>query len=155
MKLLEIQTNKMELKMTKIFAFITAAVLALTLTACGDDENAPEKTAQEWVENLYEADIDDAMELINFNADKDNLEAQKNMVKGKLQGSLPEQKKMIEEQAGGVKSIVVKEVSIDKDNANKATAKVEVTTNKEYKGSLTNTETVKLEKVGSEWKVNL
>ncbi len=154
MNLQQILTNKMELKMAKIFAFITAAVLALTLTACGGPSK--EEVAQKWVEANYSANVDEVVNLVYFTPtdNKEELENNKKTLSGKLANSLPEKKKEIDEQAGGVKSIVVKEVVENKNDPKYANAVVEVTFNKELRGSLTRIEKFTLIQTDSGWLVN-
>ena len=76
------------------------------------------------------------------------------MMTKKFNGMLPQQKKVIDEQAGGVKDIKASEAKIN-DKKDKATVEVTVTFNKEFNGKSSKVETVNLKKVKDNWKVSI
>ena len=79
---------------------------------------------------------------------------EKDMMTKKFNGMLPQQKKVIDEQAGGVKDIKASEAKIN-DKKDKATVEVTVTFNKEFNGKSSKVETVNLKKVKDNWKVSI
>ena len=86
--------------------------------------------------------------------DEEKEADEKDMMTKKFNGMLPQQKKVIDEQAGGVKDIKASEAKLN-DKKDKATVEVTVTFNKEFNGKSSKVETVNLKKVKDNWKVSI
>ena len=122
--------------MTDFKSLLAIIACSIMLFACGGAK-APEDVATEFITNIYNAKTDE-----------------KDMMTKKFNGMLPQQKKVIDEQAGGVKDIKAAEAKLN-DKKDKATVEVTVTFNKEFNGKSSKVETVNLKKVKDNWKVSI
>lgn len=88
----------------KLALALLAFASLFTLTACGDDNNTPEKTAVTYVQAIYQGDINTAAKLVYLSEKDKSQPGVDNMVKGKLEGFAADAKKKAEQQ-GGIKTI--------------------------------------------------
>lgn len=137
--------------MTDFKSLLAIIACSIMLFACGGAKS-PEDVAAEFITNVYDAKVDDAISMLYLDEGKEADE--KAMMSEKFKGMLPEKKKAIDEQAGGVKDIKASEAKLN-DKKDTATVDVTVTFNKEFNGSTTKVETVKLIKVKDTWKVSV
>ena len=137
--------------MTDFKSLLAIIACSIMLFACGGAKS-PEDVAAEFITNIYDAKTDDAVSMLYLDEGKEADE--KDMMTKKFNGMLPQQKKLIDEQAGGVKDLKASDAQLN-DKKDKATVEVTVTFNKEFKGSSTKVETVNLKKVKDTWKVSI
>lgn len=137
--------------MTDFKSLLAIIACSIMLFACGGAKS-PEDVAAEFITNVYDAKVDDAVSMLYLDEGKEADE--KAMMTEKFKGMLPQQKKVIDEQAGGVKEIKAAEAKFN-DKKDKATVDVAVTFNKEFNGKDSKVETIKLTKVKDTWKVSV
>ena len=107
--------------MTDFKSLLAIIACSIMLFACGGAK-APEDVATEFITNIYNAKTDDAVAMLYLDEEKEADE--KDMMTKKFNGMLPQQKKVIDEQAGGVKDIKAAEAKLN-DKKDKATVEVD------------------------------
>ena len=137
--------------MTDFKSLLAIIACSIMLFACGGAKS-PEDVATEFITNIYDAKTDDAVSMLYLDEGKEADE--KDMMTKKFNGMLPQQKKVIDEQAGGVKDIKASEAKLN-DKKDEASVDVTVTFNKEFKGQSSKVESGKLKKVKDTWKVSI
>lgn len=138
--------------MKKYIISFFAVCSLLFLSACGDgNTDSPEKIATQYIQAIYEGDIDTAAGLVNLGDEND--QTSKDMqthLKGKLGELSANYKKQVDE-LGGIKA-----VTADKADYYEDKQKADVKVNVSFKNSeKVDTSTVVLVKTKKGWKINL